>query len=549
MAPAWRGVRACASLNQRRPEGRRPLRSAGGVPTLPNSNGRGAAGRGNWRRNGKQISMSRLVIVVEKPSDWGSYYPSDNVVTAMQYLREPVGGDERTHVINLCRNYKYLGIGHYVSLLGEARGHRVVPSVRTISDLRKRALYGLDVEDLNQKLGHFLPVGGQDTTDLGILVYFGVTSYPALQDLARQVFETFPCPLLRIEFERDRVWQISAIKPVGLHTLDDGQEDAFAQALDTFSKRLWRKPRARKQFRYDLAMLVKPGETLPPSNARALKQFIAAGKELGVEVDPIHKHDYPRLAEYDGLFIRETTAPDDHTYRFAHKAEREGMVVVDDPTSILRCTNKIYLNDLLRAHKIAVPHSEVLFKDDPKQLHELPEKLGFPIVLKVPDGSFSRGVVKVDDEAQLVESAHRLFQSTALLIAQEFLYTKFDWRIGVLNRKPLFACKYFMSRGHWQIYNHSARGSARAGGFECVSIEDTPVDVVKLALRGSGAIGNGLYGVDIKKTQDRTVLIEVNDNPSIDAGVEDAELGDELYLRIVRELLRRMEAKRNGVSA
>ncbi len=493
--------------------------------------------------------MGRLVIVVEKASDWGSYYPSDNVAPAIEYLREPVSGNERTHVINLCRSYKYLGVGHYVSLLGEARGHRVIPSVRTISDLRKRALYGLDVEDLNQKLAHFLPAGGEDTTDLGILVYFGMTSYPALKDLARQVFETFPCPLLRIEFERERVWQISAIKPVGLHTLDDGQEDAFAQALDAFSRRLWRKPRARRQFRYDLAMLVNPKEAMPPSNARALKHFIAAGKELGIEVDPIHKHDYPRLAEYDGLFIRETTAPDDHTYRFAHKAEREGMVVIDDPTSILRCTNKIYLNDLLHAKKIAVPRSEVLYRDDAKQLHELPERLGFPLVLKIPDGSFSRGVVKVENLAQLAESAQHLFQSTALLIAQEFLYTKFDWRIGVLNHQPLYVCKYFMSRGHWQIHNHSARGSARSGGFECVDLADTPPEVVKLALRGSASIGNGLYGVDIKQTKDRTVLIEVNDNPSIDGGVEDASMGSELYRRIMQELLRRMEAKRRGVAA
>lgn len=493
--------------------------------------------------------MSRLVIVVEKASDWGSYYPSDNVVTAMQYLREPIGGDERTHVINLCRSYKYLGIGHYVSLLGEARGHRVIPSVRTINDLRKRALYNLDVEDLNQKLAHFLPAGGQDTTDLGILVYFGVTSYPALQDLARQVFETFPCPLLRIEFERDRVWQISAIKPVGLHTLDDAQEDAFAQALDTFSKRLWRKPRTRRQYRYDLAMLVDPNEAMPPSNSRALKHFVTAGRELDIEVDPITKHDYPRLAEYDGLFIRETTAPDNHTYRFSHKAEREGMVVIDDPTSILRCTNKIYLNDLLRSKKLAVPRSEVLYREDARQLRELPEKLGFPVVLKIPDGSFSRGVVKVDDEKHLTEAAQRLFQSTALLIAQEFLYTEFDWRIGVLDRKPLYACKYFMSRGHWQIYNHSARGSARSGGFECLNLEDVPHDVIRLALRGTAAIGNGLYGVDIKQTSERALLIEVNDNPSIDAGVEDAESGVELYRRIMAELLRRMEAKRSGATA
>jgi glutathione synthase/RimK-type ligase-like ATP-grasp enzyme len=60
--------------------------------------------------------------------------------------------------------------------------------------------------------------------------------------------------------------------------------------------------------------------------------FIAAGKQLGIEVDPIGKNDYQRLAEYDGLFIRETTASDNHTYRFAHRAEKEGMVVMDDPT-------------------------------------------------------------------------------------------------------------------------------------------------------------------------------------------------------------------------
>jgi glutathione synthase/RimK-type ligase-like ATP-grasp enzyme len=103
-----------------------------------------------------------------------------------------------------------------------------------------------------------------------------------------------------------------------------------------------------------------------------------------------------------------------------------------------------------------------------------------------------------------------------------------------------------MSRGHWQIYNHSARGSARSGGFECLKVEDAPPEVVKLALRGCSAIGNGLYGVDLKQTRDRTVLIEVNDNPSIDAGVEDVELGGELYRRVMRELMRRMEAKRNG---
>ena len=36
------------------------------------------------------------------------------------------------------------------------------------------------------------------------------------------------------------------------------------------------------------------------------------------------------------------------------------MVVIDDPTSILRCTNKIYLSDLLKSRKLPTPRTEIL---------------------------------------------------------------------------------------------------------------------------------------------------------------------------------------------
>ena len=494
--------------------------------------------------------MSRLVIVVEKASDWGSYYPSDNVVTAMDYLKQPIGGEdeERTQVINLCRTYKYLGVGYYVSLLAEARGHRVIPSVRTINDLRKRSLYGLDIEDLNQKLTKYLPEEGRDTTDFGLLVYFGTTQYAPLADLARQAFEIFPCPILRLEFERQKVWQIDAIKPGTLHALTDPQEDAFANALDAFAKKMWRKPRAKRKFRYDIALLHDPNEAMPPSNKKALKCFIDAGKDLGIEVDPIGRNDYPSLAEYDGLFIRETTAVDNHTYRFALRAEKEDMVVIDDPGSILKCTNKIYLADLLKSRKLATPRTEIIYREDAKRLAELPDLLGFPIVLKIPDGSFSRGIVKVEDAASLKARAEELFQSTSLLLAQEYLFTEFDWRIGIIDGEPLYACQYFMSRGHWQIYNHAAdSGATRSGGFKTLPVREAPSDVVKLALRATAPIGDSLYGVDLKQVKDRAVVIEVNDNPSIDAGIEDAYLGEDLYRRIMDEFLRRLERRRLGI--
>jgi hypothetical protein len=54
-------------------------------------------------------------------------------MTARTYLAEgalAARGDEQ--VINLCRSDRYQGRGYYVSLLGEARGHRPLPHVKTI---------------------------------------------------------------------------------------------------------------------------------------------------------------------------------------------------------------------------------------------------------------------------------------------------------------------------------------------------------------------------------------------------------------------------------
>ena len=220
---------------------------------------------------------------------------------------------------------------------------------------------------------------------------------------------------------------------------------------------------------------------------------------------------------------------------------------MDDPTSILRCTNKIYLHDLLRSRKLPTPRTEILFRDDTKKLTELPATLGFPIVLKIPDGSFSRGIVKAENAEELKKGTEDLFQHTALVIAQEYLYTEFDWRIGVLNKEPLYACQYYMSRGHWQIYNHGARGTAKSGGFKTLPVREAPAEVMRLALKATSLIGDGLYGVDIKQVGNRIVVIEVNDNPSIDAGVEDEYLGEDLYRRIMEEFLRRLERKRLGI--
>jgi glutathione synthase/RimK-type ligase-like ATP-grasp enzyme len=292
---------------------------------------------------------------------------------------------------------------------------------------------------------------------------------------------------------------------------------------------------------YSLAILADKSDATPPSDAKALQRFADAAERLDFEVDFIDKDDYGRIAEFDALLIRATTAVDNYTFRFARKAEAEGLVVIDDPESIVRCTNKVFLAELLDRHKITTPVTQILHRDNIK---EVLAKLGLPIILKQPDSSFSLGVVKAETEEDYLAKVDQLLEDSDLLIAQEFIRTDFDWRIAILDRKPLYACKYFMARNHWQIYNNALAGQDdHTGEFETLPIELAPTRVVQTAVKAANLIGDGLYGVDIKEIKGRSYVIEVNDNPSIDHGVEDKLLRNTLYDRIIESFQRRIEAR------
>lgn len=492
--------------------------------------------------------MTHVILVVEDRRDWAAYYPARHLMSAQEYLDSgtsfPAG---RVQVINLCRSYRYLSPGYYCSLLAEARGHRVLPSVRTVNDLSRKALYGLHFESFDAALDKAMKKHRQDGERLTVKIFFGQTEHAGLAELARQIFDQLPCPILQLEFRRREAWTVELVRPLGLQQLKGQEEDAFAAALEAFNARVWRKVGSRRKYRYDLAMLVNPDEAMPPSDKVALRKFVRAGAQLGINVETIGREDYPRLAEYDALFIRETTALDHHTYQFARKAEQEGMVVMDDPGSILRCTNKIYFAELMQGNKVSVPKTRFLFRDGPLDIAAMVEDLGLPVVLKIPDGSFSRGITKADSAEALEAALGDYFRQSAVVLAQEFMYTDYDWRIGVLNNRPLFACQYFMSKGHWQIYNHKS-GKTVSGTSRTVPVQEVPAKVLRTALKAARLMGNGLYGVDMKQSGDRVAVVEVNDNPNVDSGVEDAWLGEDLYRQIMLEFLRRMEARRLGLS-
>jgi glutathione synthase/RimK-type ligase-like ATP-grasp enzyme len=101
-----------------------------------------------------------------------------------------------------------------------------------------------------------------------------------------------------------------------------------------------------------------------------------------------------------------------------------------------------------------------------------------------------------------------------------------------------------MVGGHWQIMQHGPEGRPREGHCEGVPLSQVPAHVVSTALKAANLIGKGLYGVDLKEIDGRVYVMEVNDNPNIDHGIEDAESGNELYMTILRGMLARVEERK-----
>lgn len=490
----------------------------------------------------------RYKIVIDRASDWRWSKTGLDIETADSFLTGHEEPDVKyPRVINLCRRYSYLSAGYYCSLLSEARGQTPMPTVSDVVAMFRKDLYDFALPDLDNTLNRI--IGRLDdvpTDDFTFIVCFGQSEDTRFRGLARAVFDVFRFPLLRLRIRKLIRWQIHSVRPLGIHHLPDSMSTFFEDSLRRFTRSRVVQKSEKPAPLFHLGVLVDPNETLPPSDRGALDRLVRTGIHRRMEVEFIHKKDMVRIPEFDAIFLRETTQIDHHTYQFARKAQLEGIPVIDDPVSILRCTNKVYLHELLRSARIKTPKTISIDRRafDGELLERVEQELGYPIVLKIPDGSFSRGVIKAESRASFVEGAEKLLADSRLILAQEYMYTKFDWRVGVLAGKALYVCRYFMSRNHWQIVNHRADGSFRHGNFEAVRIEDAPAGLVELAVSAAALIGDGLYGIDLKETENGFHVIEINDNPNIDHGVEDAILKDELYARIIDEFIERIHRSR-----
>ena len=285
--------------------------------------------------------------------------------------------------------------------------------------------------------------------------------------------------------------------------------------------------RRREPGPFRLGVLLTKGEPFAASSLRSVEDLAGSAALHGLQVCRLGATQLDELDGLDGLLIRDLAIPVNHTYHFARRAAELGIPVLDDPVSIVGCSDKVFVHERLARHGVATPRTLVMTPDI--SMEEAAARLGLPLVFKIPTGSFCVGIHKACSRAEGDRLLADMRRRHPVIIAQEYLPTEFDWRIAILNGAPLFACKYYMAKGHWQVIKYADsetyadRKLPEVGEVVTVRLGDVPPALLDCATRAAAAFGKGFYGVDIKEQGGAYRVIEVNCNPDMDSGSEVTE--------------------------
>ncbi|WP_435413975.1 RimK family protein [Polaribacter aestuariivivens] len=477
-------------------------------------------------------------IVVNQPEKWKFSIDNIIVISSQEYLTNSTFSlIKKARIFNLCKDYTYQTKGYYVSLLAEARGHLAIPTIKNLVDLNDLKLVKIVSEDFDDVIQQSLK--NIKSREFTLSIYFGQNVAQKYKELSSLFYKHFQVPFLRVKFSFNTKWNIQSIKAISESEIPaEHLESVHEFANQYFSKKRYDTPKLTKSD-FDLAILVNPNDAAPPSNSKALRKFVDIAEKMNIYAEIITPKDLSRLTSFDALFIRQSTEVNNEAYAFARKAQQEDIAIIDYPDAILKCCNKVYMAEALNNANIATPKTIIVHKDN---RNEVITQVGLPCVLKAPDSTFSFGVKKAKTEEEYTTLVDEMLKESDLIIAQEFCPSDYDWRIGIIDDEVFYACKYYMAKGHWQIYNWKAKKKKEQDGeSDCLPIEKVPKKVIQMALKSAKLIGKGLYGIDIKVVKNKPMVIEINDNPNIDFGVEDEYYGDLIYTKILSALKTRLQ--------
>lgn len=179
-----------------------------------------------------------------------------------------------------------------------------------------------------------------------------------------------------------------------------------------------------------------------------------------------------------------------------------GIPTVNSYEATILCDNKFLTTTILHEH--GIPTLRTMIAYTPQAALEAIERLGYPVVLKPPVGSWGRLLAKINDrEAAEAVLEHKEILGSyhhSIFYIQEYVPKPGgDIRAFVVGDRVIGAS--YRSSTHW--ITNVARGATTAPCPVTPEIED-------IALRAAHAVGGEILGVDLVETPEGLKVIEIN---------------------------------------
>jgi ribosomal protein S6--L-glutamate ligase len=193
--------------------------------------------------------------------------------------------------------------------------------------------------------------------------------------------------------------------------------------------------------------------------------------------------------------------------------EMMGVYTPNSSDAVLRARDKLRSLQILAAQGIAMPVT--VFGDNPDDTQDLLAMLGDPPhVIKLNEGSQGTGVVLAEKRSasqSVIEAFRGLY---ANFLVQEFIAEAkgCDLRCFVVGGKVVASMQREASAGEFRANLH------RGGSAEAVKLSAAEK---RIAVQAAAALGLGVAGVDLLRSDRGPLVLEVNASPGLE-GIEAA---------------------------
>ncbi|WP_222982806.1 RimK family alpha-L-glutamate ligase [Flagellimonas meishanensis] len=217
--------------------------------------------------------------------------------------------------------------------------------------------------------------------------------------------------------------------------------------------------------------------------------------------------------EFDAIIPRIGAKVTRHGAAIVKQFEMNNVFSTARSLGITRARNKVRTLQIMSRKGIPIP--ETLFSINPDNIGEQIRLLGGPpVIIKLQEGTHGQGVILAESKKSAKSIIDTFYKMDTSILLQRYIEEANgeDIRIIVVGNKVVASMKRTSDIDDFRSNVHR--------GADTEAIKPTPKEQ-QIALNATKYLGLGVAGVDLMRSKNGPVLIEVNASPGL-KGIEEA---------------------------